>query len=97
MALDRRGNVYSWGLNTQGALGLGQQIPATDKPQIIDKLMEADITQVSCGNHFTLFLTGRNEVKACGNNQLGQLGINKTNKNDIWFKPVAVNINEQVG
>ena len=71
VALDRQGNVYSWGLNTQGALGLGQQIPATDKPQIVDKLLEADITQVSCGNNFTLFLTGRNEVKACGNNQLG--------------------------
>ena len=56
--------------------------------------MDADITQLSCGNNFTLFLTGRNEVKACGNNQLGQLGINKTNKNDLWFKPVAVNIGE---
>ena len=64
---------------------------------MVEKLMDADITQISCGNNFTLFLTSRNEVKACGNNQLGQLGINKTNKNDLWFKPVAVNIGEQIG
>ena len=33
VALTDQGSVYAWGLNTQGALGLGSQVTATDTPQ----------------------------------------------------------------
>ena len=31
------GQVYTWGLNTQGALGLGSQIIATDTPILLER------------------------------------------------------------
>ena len=37
VALAIDGTVYSWGLNTQGALGVGSKVTATDTPMILGK------------------------------------------------------------
>ena len=36
-ALAEQGQVYAWGLNTLGALGVGNHIAATDTPVLVEK------------------------------------------------------------
>ena len=48
-AVTEDGAVYTWGLNTQGALGLGSRVTATDTPMLMEK--QGGIVQVSCGSH----------------------------------------------
>ena len=35
-ALSETGHVYTWGLNTQGALGVGRKVTATDTPMLLE-------------------------------------------------------------
>ena len=46
-ALSEAGNVYTWGLNTQGALGVGSKVTATDTPMVLEK-QEGIVTQSAC-------------------------------------------------
>ena len=43
------GQVYTWGLNTQGALGVGSHITASDTPIVLTK--QSGIVQVAAGSH----------------------------------------------
>ena len=36
-ALSENGHVYTWGLNTQGALGVGRKVTATDTPVRLER------------------------------------------------------------
>ena len=44
----------------------------TDVPNI------TGVKQVSCGEYYTILLMNDGTIKACGNNQYGQLGSNNT-------------------
>ena len=54
IALNSKGQVFSWGVNNNGELGLGNNTPIYT-PQIIN--MNALIKKVSCGNNHSLMLT----------------------------------------
>lgn len=94
VALSEQGNVYSWGLNTQGALGVGSQVTASDAP--IQLPEPQNVVQVSCGSHQTFMLSEDGSVRACGNNHAGQLGIKKSNSSNIFHKPSKVALDMQV-
>ena len=94
MALSDQGNVYSWGLNTQGALGVGNQVTATDTPILLQR--PKNIVAVSCGSHQTFMLSESGEVRACGNNHVGQLGIKESNSSNLFYKPSRVALDFQV-
>ena len=68
-AISARGNAYTWGLNTQGALGLGPQFTATDVPLMVGTL--SNLKSVACGSHTTFFVSEKGDVRACGSNHFG--------------------------
>uniref|UniRef100_A0A8C6URZ7 Regulator of chromosome condensation (RCC1) and BTB (POZ) domain containing protein 2 n=2 Tax=Neogobius melanostomus TaxID=47308 RepID=A0A8C6URZ7_9GOBI len=80
MAVLDNGEIYGWGYNCNGQLGLGnngnQQTPCR-----IAALQGVGIVQVACGYAHTLALTDEGLVYAWGANSYGQLGTgNKSNQ-----------------
>uniref|UniRef100_A0AAQ5Y1P7 BTB domain-containing protein n=1 Tax=Amphiprion ocellaris TaxID=80972 RepID=A0AAQ5Y1P7_AMPOC len=80
MAVLDNGEIYGWGYNCNGQLGLGnngnQQTPCR-----IAALQGVNIIQVACGYAHTLALTDEGFVYAWGANSYGQLGTgNKSNQ-----------------
>uniref|UniRef100_A0A665UKG8 RCC1 and BTB domain-containing protein 2-like n=1 Tax=Echeneis naucrates TaxID=173247 RepID=A0A665UKG8_ECHNA len=80
MAVLDNGEIYGWGYNCNGQLGLGnngnQQTPCR-----IAALQGVNIIQVACGYAHTLALTDEGLIYAWGANSYGQLGTgNKSNQ-----------------
>ncbi|KXJ15070.1 RCC1 and BTB domain-containing protein 1 [Exaiptasia diaphana] len=75
MALTEQGEVYSWGHNAYCQVGNGNtnQNPV-HTPAFLSSLQSKKITQIACGSHHSLALTGEGEVYAWGYNNCGQIG-----------------------
>jgi len=73
MAITEEGNVFAWGRNETGQLGLGD---TTDRfvPTLINDITGYDVVEVATGKSHTLFLTVDGKVLACGSNEEGQCG-----------------------
>ena len=84
MALDENGNVYTWGLNDYGQLGLGNKTN-TKIPTIVPGIF--NITKIEGGNKSSYAITDEGEVYAWGYNSNGQLG---DGTNTIRTSPVKV-------
>ena len=72
------GEVFSWGLNSNGCLGLG--IPglperAVEIPQKVKGLQHVTIVQVSAGNSHMMALDSAGQVYCCGMHSYGRLGL----------------------
>lgn len=76
IALDGLGNVYSWGSNDYGQLGLGQNERFKSSPEKLRLLH--DIVQLSCGDFHVLALNKNGEVYSWGQGTDGQLGLGTT-------------------
>ena len=61
LALTSGGQVYSWGHNELGQLGLGTVKP-TNVPQLIEELADEVVVQLSCGAAYTMALTAEGQV-----------------------------------
>ena len=75
--LTDNGFVYSFGLNSTGQLGLGNN-EECDSPQKIELLK--DVEFIECGNNFTFCKTINNEIYSWGANYYGQLGLGNRDK-----------------
>lgn len=74
VALNAFGIAYGFGSNCNGQLGFRTgRYPWVKKPRRIRVLR--DITMVSCGSEFTLFLDRDHRAWSCGTNSEGQLGL----------------------
>ena len=67
MALVNGGELYSWGHNGYGQLGLGTPVSVTTNMGTIPRLITGDlqgikVAQVACGGHHTLALTSEGQV-----------------------------------
>ena len=71
IALTNENEIYSWGSNDNGRLGLGDTI-SKYSPQ---KINLTNIMSVSCGINFTIALTINGKLYSWGNNKWGQLGL----------------------
>lgn len=83
-AVDDKGNVWGWGLNSMGQTGTGfedeeedAQVPQPERVVGLSKeeLGGATVVQIVGGEHHTLFLTSDGRVFACGRSNGGQLGL----------------------
>lgn len=82
-AVDDRGDVWGWGLNSMGQTGTGYESSDdsfVQSPQKVKRLsrdeLDGDyVVQIDGGNHHSLFLTSRGKVYACGRSNAGQLGL----------------------
>ena len=75
--LTEHGNVYSFGLNNMGQLGLGSLEPNhTGTPQLVRALEGKGVESLCGGEHHSLALTASGEVYAFGRGDNNQLGFN---------------------
>jgi RCC1 and BTB domain-containing protein len=74
LALTQSGEVYAWGWNHCGQIGLGDNNKYF-KPTKVNVLNENKIKMISCGGCHSLALTESGCVYVWGDNEFGQLGI----------------------
>ncbi|XP_065815564.1 probable E3 ubiquitin-protein ligase HERC4 [Labrus bergylta] len=79
LALSRGGQVFSWGQNRFGQLGLGLNGQSISTPQVIQSLHGVPFAQISAGGAHSFALTLSGAVFGWGRNKFGQLGLNDTN------------------
>ncbi|KAM9359120.1 putative E3 ubiquitin-protein ligase HERC4 [Symphorus nematophorus] len=80
LALTKGGDVFSWGLNSHGQLGLGKDVSQQYTPVLVCALTGVAVTQISAGATHSLFLTLPGMVYCCGANKSGQLGVNRVDE-----------------
>ncbi|XP_017889843.1 RCC1 domain-containing protein 1-like [Ceratina calcarata] len=76
-----QGDLYTWGWNTQGELGLpNRDSKVIAVPSLVDLMNEQDesievfVKKVQCGNTFTVCMADDGTLWGCGSNKYGQLG-----------------------
>ena len=81
--IDSDGNLYSWGTNSYGNLGLNSSTSSYVWPQLVNGTgsigINTDIVSVAGGYTHTYALDASGQVHACGRNSSGQIGNNTTN------------------
>ena len=74
LALTVGGNVFVWGDNAQGQLGLGDTTPRL-RPELVRSLRAARSSSISAGKAHSMSLAPSGLLFAWGSNFFGQLGI----------------------
>ncbi|KAK0179955.1 hypothetical protein PV327_005649 [Microctonus hyperodae] len=74
MAVTNNGEVYAWGNNSVGQLGIGSYINQLS-PQRVTGLVGVVIEKVVCGYSHTMALTDEGDLYVWGGNGYGQLGL----------------------
>jgi len=72
--LNQKGQLYAWGLNNHGQLGIGTKAN-TCVPTLVQNLKDVHIKSVAGGEHHTVAVTEEGEVYAWGRNDEGQGGV----------------------
>ncbi|KAG7177409.1 E3 ubiquitin-protein ligase HERC4-like [Homarus americanus] len=90
LALTSEGELYSWGQNNLGQLGLGHKDGPQNDPTLIKSLVGTPMVHITAGGHHSAVLTQAGYLLMWGSNKHGQLGY--TPKKDPNFselpKPV---------
>lgn len=47
------GDIYAWGGNSNGQLGIGTTTPSETSPSVVSSLSGIPIALISCGGHHT--------------------------------------------
>ena len=73
LALNDIGEVWGWGQNAEGQLGMGD-LSQRNQPAKLAFLQNVNIVEMACGAYHSIFLTDVGEVYTTGLNSNGQLG-----------------------
>ncbi|KAM7169896.1 putative E3 ubiquitin-protein ligase HERC4 isoform 1-T2 [Macrochelys suwanniensis] len=79
LALSKGSEVYSWGQNKYGQLGIGYEFKKQTSPQLIKSLLGIPFAQIAAGGAHSFVLTLSGAVFGWGRNKFGQLGLNDEN------------------
>ncbi|KAI7690827.1 RCC1 and BTB domain-containing protein 2 [Sarcoptes scabiei] len=77
LALNDKGQCFSWGNNKFGQLGLGKSLSQISRPVLIDSI-EEPIVDIACGLNHALVLTKNQEIFSFGSNLTGSIGNGTT-------------------
>lgn len=75
LALTNNGELYAWGSNSEGQLGLGPNIMKALKPQLVSSLAAVPIAFIACGGYHSMVVSKSGAVFGWGKNMFGQLGL----------------------
>ncbi|XP_034033116.1 probable E3 ubiquitin-protein ligase HERC3 [Thalassophryne amazonica] len=78
VALTRDGQVYTWGQNSRGQLGLGTRQSGAASPQHLPTLSAVPLVHVAAGGEQSFALSLSGNVFGWGRNDCGQLGLGDT-------------------
>ncbi|XP_037327022.1 probable E3 ubiquitin-protein ligase HERC3 [Pungitius pungitius] len=76
IALSRDGQLFTWGQNTSGQLGLGKGEPSKLFPHPLKSLSGIPLAQITAGGDHSFALSLSGAVFGWGKNRAGQLGLN---------------------
>ncbi|XP_010603882.1 probable E3 ubiquitin-protein ligase HERC4 isoform X6 [Fukomys damarensis] len=79
LALSKASEVFCWGQNKYGQLGLGIDCKRQTSPQLIKSLLGIPFMQVAAGGAHSFVLTLSGAIFGWGRNKFGQLGLNDEN------------------
>ncbi|XP_048052220.1 probable E3 ubiquitin-protein ligase HERC4 isoform X2 [Megalobrama amblycephala] len=88
MALTKDGQLFVWGENSHGQLGLGKGEPSTLSPQPLKSLCGIPLAQINAGGDHSFVLSLSGVVFGWGKNSAGQLGLGDTTDRHV---PTVVN------
>ncbi|XP_076636822.1 HECT and RLD domain containing E3 ubiquitin ligase 4 isoform X2 [Colletes latitarsis] len=83
LALTNNGELYSWGSNNEGQLGLGSDIKNEIKPKLVSSLVGVPIAFIACGGYHSIAISKSGAIFGWGKNTFGQLGLNNTQDRNI--------------
>jgi E3 ubiquitin-protein ligase HERC4 len=78
LALTNAGELYSFGSNSYGQLGLGCETAKENKPRLIASIQGIPISQIVCGGNHSFVLSKSGSIFGFGKNLFGQLGVGDT-------------------
>ena len=73
------GQVFSWGKNSHGQLGLGKEFPSQAIPQRVRSLEGIPLAQVAAGGDHSFALSLSGTSFGWGSNNAGQLALSGNN------------------
>ncbi|GAB0092566.1 probable E3 ubiquitin-protein ligase HERC4 [Sergentomyia squamirostris] len=76
LALTNSGEIYVWGDNEFGQLGIGPSAKTVNKPALLEALTGIPIAFICCGSFHSFALSTSGAVFTWGKNNFGQLGLN---------------------
>ncbi|XP_054238554.1 probable E3 ubiquitin-protein ligase HERC4 isoform X5 [Indicator indicator] len=79
LALSKGSEVFSWGQNKYGQLGLGYEYKKQNSPHVIKSLLGIPFAQIAAGGAHSFVLTLSGAIFGWGRNKFGQLGVNDDN------------------
>ncbi|XP_017400590.1 E3 ISG15--protein ligase HERC5 isoform X2 [Cebus imitator] len=82
LALSKGGELFAWGQNLHGQLGVGRKFPSTTTPQIVEHLAGIPLAQISAGEAHSMALSMSGNIYSWGKNEFGQLGLDHTESKD---------------
>uniref|UniRef100_A0A8C1NTV8 Si:ch73-190m4.1 n=1 Tax=Cyprinus carpio TaxID=7962 RepID=A0A8C1NTV8_CYPCA len=88
MALTKDGQLFVWGDNSHGQLGLKKDHPASQSAQHVQSLSGIPLAQISAGGDHSFGLSLSGVVFGWGKNSAGQLGLGDTTDRHV---PTVVN------
>ncbi|XP_065692195.1 E3 ISG15--protein ligase HERC5-like isoform X1 [Patagioenas fasciata] len=78
MALSRGGELFTWGQNAHGQLGVSRQTALIPKPQLVERLKGIPLAQIAAGGAHNVAVSLSGAVYSWGKNDFGQLGLGDT-------------------
>ncbi|XP_077925074.1 E3 ISG15--protein ligase HERC5 isoform X3 [Halichoerus grypus] len=83
LALSKGGELFAWGQNLHGQLGVGRLFASIPTPQIVEHLSGVPLVQISAGKAHSMALSMSGNIYSWGRNDLGQLGLGHTDGEDF--------------
>ncbi|KAM3610146.1 uncharacterized protein V6R79_026111 [Siganus canaliculatus] len=96
VALTRDGQVYTWGQDSRGQLGLGKRKLDTSSPQHLRSLSSLPLVQIAAGGEQSFALSVSGGVFSWGRNDHGQLGLGDRTDRHIPTSVHCLNMKKSV-
>ncbi|GAA6094637.1 probable E3 ubiquitin-protein ligase HERC3 isoform X2 [Tachysurus ichikawai] len=96
IALTQDGQLFTWGQNLSGQLGLGNKSQSFHPPQLLESLCGIPLTQISAGGDHSFALSLSGAVFGWGRNCAGQLGLGDRDDRHVPVCVKSLNLKKTV-